>query len=209
MIATLGTSALAYFLLFDALLGAGGARRGGVVGANIWWALHALVGGAGASILLLVALLSLTLWLTGASLKKTIGRAMLLAAQLRPPPRPALSPSDDQPLELKLEPIVSVPAIVRGTPAPALFEEEEEIDGEPPFVAPVKVAPKAVVRKPPPEPRAAGGYRLPDLSLFDVPQNEKVDESSRSHVLEDTLASFGVGAKVVHIDAVRPLRATS
>jgi S-DNA-T family DNA segregation ATPase FtsK/SpoIIIE len=192
MIATLGTSALAYFLLFDALLGAGGVRRGGIVGANIWWALHELVGGAGATILLLVALLSLTLWLTGASLKKTIGRLMLIAAQLRPPPKPALPPSDDEPIELRLEPIVSVPAIVRGRPAPALDEPE--------IVEPVKVAPKSVVRKPPLESRSSGGYRLPDLSLFDVPQNEPVDESSRSHVLEDTLASFGVGATVVHIE---------
>lgn len=206
MIATLGSSALAYFLLFDALLGAGGTRRGGIVGSNIWWALHELVGGAGASILLLVALLSLTLWLTGASLKKTIGRVMLFAAQFRPPPRPALSQSEDKPIELKLEPIVSVPAIVRDRPAPALFQDDaeeegdEEFDDEPEIVEPVKVAPKSVVRKSTPEPRHAGGYRLPDLSLFDVPHNEPVDESSRSHVLEDTLASFGVGAKVVHIE---------
>ena len=187
MIATLGTSALAYFLLLNALLGEGGTRRGGVVGANIWWTLHALVGGIGATVLLLVALLSLTLWLTGASLKRTIGRVMMLAAQLRPPPKPPV-------------PIVSVPAIARDEPPPAYIEEEDEI--EPVEISPVQLAPKLAVRKPRPEPsqRTAGGYRLPDLSLFDVPHNEPVDESSRSHVLEDTLASFGVGAKVVHIE---------
>ena len=43
-------------------------------------------------------------------------------------------------------------------------------------------------------------YRLPDLSLFDPPQAQKVDESSRASLLEDTLASFGVGAKVQHIE---------
>jgi S-DNA-T family DNA segregation ATPase FtsK/SpoIIIE len=43
-------------------------------------------------------------------------------------------------------------------------------------------------------------YHLPDLSLFDPPQAQITDDSSRSHVLEDTLASFGVGAKVVHIE---------
>lgn len=192
IIATYGSSALAYFLLFEGLLGAGGTRRGGIVGGNIWWALHALVGAPGATIVLLVGLLTLTLWLTGASLKKTIGRAALFVAQLRPPPKPALPP------------IVSVPAIVRDPPAPMLFEEEDEIEDEiedePEIVEPVKAAPKPVVRKSPPEPRATGGYRLPDLALFDVPQNETVDESSRSHVLEDTLASFGVGAKVVHIE---------
>ncbi len=53
-------------------------------------------------------------------------------------------------------------------------------------------------------PAAVGGgprnYKLPDLSLFDPPQAQVVDESARSAVLEDTLASFGVGAKVVHIE---------
>jgi DNA segregation ATPase FtsK/SpoIIIE-like protein len=43
-------------------------------------------------------------------------------------------------------------------------------------------------------------YRLPDLSLFDPVQAQKVDDSSRSAILEDTLASFGVGAKVTHIE---------
>ncbi|MBD5635839.1 MAG: hypothetical protein IAI49_15335, partial [Candidatus Eremiobacteraeota bacterium] len=43
-------------------------------------------------------------------------------------------------------------------------------------------------------------YRLPDLALFDPPQAQIVDESHRSHLLEDTLASFGVGAKVTHIE---------
>jgi DNA segregation ATPase FtsK/SpoIIIE-like protein len=43
-------------------------------------------------------------------------------------------------------------------------------------------------------------YRLPDLSIFDLPQAQHVDESNRAQVLEDTLASFGVGAKVVHIE---------
>jgi S-DNA-T family DNA segregation ATPase FtsK/SpoIIIE len=43
-------------------------------------------------------------------------------------------------------------------------------------------------------------YVLPDLALFDPPQAQIVDESTRSHLLEDTLASFGVGAKVTHIE---------
>jgi FtsK/SpoIIIE family/FtsK alpha domain/Ftsk gamma domain len=43
-------------------------------------------------------------------------------------------------------------------------------------------------------------YRLPDLTLFDPPQVQKVDDTSRSAVLEDTLASFGIGAKVTHIE---------
>ncbi len=43
-------------------------------------------------------------------------------------------------------------------------------------------------------------YRLPDLALFDPPQAQIRDDSQRSHLLEDTLASFGVGAKVTHIE---------
>ena len=43
-------------------------------------------------------------------------------------------------------------------------------------------------------------YRLPDLGLFDPPQAQKSDDASRAVLLEDTLASFGVGAKVTHIE---------
>jgi len=43
-------------------------------------------------------------------------------------------------------------------------------------------------------------YRLPDLAIFDPPQAQIIDESQRSGLLEDTLASFGVGAKVTHIE---------
>ena len=52
MIAALGGTALAYFLIVDAIFGAGGERGGGVIGANIWWALHALFGDVGAWIVL-------------------------------------------------------------------------------------------------------------------------------------------------------------
>ena len=43
-------------------------------------------------------------------------------------------------------------------------------------------------------------YRLPDLGIFDPPQAQKGDDASRAVLLEDTLASFGVGAKVTHIE---------
>src|SRR5579862_6590264 len=63
MIASLGSTALAYFLIVDAAFGASWGR-GGIVGGNIWSALHALVGVAGGWIVLVIAALSLTLWLT-------------------------------------------------------------------------------------------------------------------------------------------------
>ncbi|HTW86014.1 MAG TPA: DNA translocase FtsK [Candidatus Sulfotelmatobacter sp.] len=50
------------------------------------------------------------------------------------------------------------------------------------------------------EPVARRVYKLPDLTLFDAPQAQKNDDTNRGHVLEDTLASFGVGAKVTHIE---------
>jgi DNA segregation ATPase FtsK/SpoIIIE, S-DNA-T family len=44
-------------------------------------------------------------------------------------------------------------------------------------------------------------YTLPVVAdIFDAPQAQKTDDASRAHVLEDTLASFGVGAKVTHIE---------
>jgi S-DNA-T family DNA segregation ATPase FtsK/SpoIIIE len=44
-------------------------------------------------------------------------------------------------------------------------------------------------------------WRLPDIyTIFDPPQAQKMDDANRAHTLEDTLASFGVGAKVTHIE---------
>ncbi len=63
-------------------------------------------------------------------------------------------------------------------------DEDDDVEGK--YEAPALAGPR--------------NYKLPDLSLFDPPQAQIVDESARSHVLEDTLASFGVGAKVVHIE---------
>jgi S-DNA-T family DNA segregation ATPase FtsK/SpoIIIE len=50
------------------------------------------------------------------------------------------------------------------------------------------------------EPATRRVYKLPDITLFDPPQAQKNDDTNRGHVLEDTLASFGVGAKVTHIE---------
>jgi S-DNA-T family DNA segregation ATPase FtsK/SpoIIIE len=194
MIAGLGSSALAYFLILDALLGARGWKHGGIVGTNIWWALRALVGVVGATIVLSLAALSLTLWLTNASLKRLIGRAVVFLGNLRPPPRPR-SEAIPEAVSLRRAPIVTEEA------APLALIEEEEPSEVP---LPVVIADTARTRvRPMPEahvPTSSRAYRLPDLSIFDAPPNVAVDESSRAHVLEDTLASFGVGAKVAHIE---------
>ena len=204
MIAGLGSSALAYFLIIDAFFGARSWKHGGVVGTNIWWALRALVGGVGATIVLSLAALSLTLWLTNASLKRLIGRAVVFLGNLRPPPRPR-SEAISETVSPKLRPVVPEEA------APLALIEEEEPDEVPlPVVVAKPTVPPFVLRQAQddrprtiPEsqmPTSSRAYRLPDLSLFDAPPAVAVDESSRAHVLEDTLASFGVGAKVAHIE---------
>jgi DNA segregation ATPase FtsK/SpoIIIE, S-DNA-T family len=213
MIAGLGTSALAYFLIFDAFLGAGGWSRGGAVGTNIWWALHSLVGGVGATILLAVAALSLTLWLTNASLKRSIGWLVLFLSKIKLPKLPQLpkpqyhypvilseadraqrveaESKDEQPRVTLSE--ASVASAVEGQSPPVVPSEARSAGSkdEPRVKKPVQ----RIV-----EPSGDRKYRLPDLSLFDAPANVAVDDSSRAHVLEDTLGSFGVGAKVVHIE---------
>ncbi len=202
MIAGLGTSALAYFLIFDAFLGAGGWSRGGAVGTNIWWALRWLVGGVGATILLAVAALSLTLWLSNASLKRSIGRLVLFLSKVKLPELPKF-----ERVELKPAPLVPVPAVVveesdedeADRAILSAASEGSEVEGRnAPVVRVTRIKP--VSPKPTGKDTGDRKYRLPDLSLFDPPASVAVDDSSRSHVLEDTLASFGVGAKVVHIE---------
>ncbi|HZZ01040.1 MAG TPA: DNA translocase FtsK [Candidatus Baltobacteraceae bacterium] len=235
LIASFGSAALAYFLMLDAALGAGGAARGGYVGAQIWWALHALIGPVGAWITIGIGFLSLTLWLTNASLKRLIGRAIVASRGVKLPKLPSLPRFSLQvPTgHASLREAFDVQAIVREKPAQPEASEEPEDDDEP--------APLAVVQSPPPrsseppliegwmhfvtppvpphnaqeEPDdeevvagdyespgtvAARAYRLPDLAIFDPPTAQAVDESNRAQVLEDTLASFGVGAKVAHIE---------
>jgi S-DNA-T family DNA segregation ATPase FtsK/SpoIIIE len=90
-----------------------------------------------------------------------------------------------------------------------LADAEEPPVYRPPVVAAVPVIPAPIVRPMRTTSVVSGEYeagdsdrvyRLPDLSLFDPPQKMVVDESNRAHILEDTLASFGVGAKVSHIE---------
>ncbi len=234
MIATLGLASLGYFLMIEAAYGA----AGGFVGGNIWWALHALIGSIGAWIVLVVGALALTLWLTNASLKKVIGWLIGLFAKVRLP-KIALPDGHGSVREAFSLPAPVIPSPStelgidsakrsRGTPPPAVYDEEEDepededdVEDEPSRqIVPIEafvphVPPPTIVvelEEPAParavvgdyEPASMAGvartYRLPDLSLFDPPQAQAVDETNRAHVLEDTLASFGVGAKVTHIE---------
>lgn len=262
MIASLGAAAVAYFLIVDTLFG----RAGGLLGTALEDGLHALVGDAGAGVVLAVAALAIAVWITNVSLKKVIGWSIARLAALRPParaPRPA-GPAEPPAGPRSLREAFHLPALLprpapagaaaavataAAAPAPAparqaydeplaapddgaedddepldleiddddlevyaededddfedddIFEDEDERDDDAGERTAAPLAPAAI----PPSvltgtyesPRA---YRLPDLALFDPPQAQKIDDSSRAHVLEDTLASFGVTARVTHVE---------
>ena len=229
MIATYGSAALAYFLILEGGFGSSGPSRGGVVGANIWLALISLVGAIGAWVVLTVAALSLTLYLTQVSLKKVIGWVIVAFSKLRMPAMPKVPsvklslPEGHSSLREAFALPEAQPKPKKPAPAPkAVYneepDEEDDVDESPVIVssvfAPVLPAIVAPVEDSVYEEEEIVGeyetadvvaastrhYRLPDLSTFDPPQAQVVDESNRGHILEDTLASFGVGAKVTHIE---------
>jgi DNA segregation ATPase FtsK/SpoIIIE-like protein len=264
MIATLGSAALGFFLIVDTAYG----RFGGLVGASLDRGLRALIGDAGAVIVLVVIALGITVWITNVSVKKVIGWCIARLAALRPAPRPkpaTLREAFHLPSFAPRSPAAPSSALAVAEPLapprrpakpvydehPAAIEDDEFLDDddeEP--VAPlagddvdpdddiaydddddddeyvdeddeeravagedddadddeervaasaVPVAGAVVVGEYEPTPPGRT-YRLPDLNLFDPPQAQKADDSSRATVLEDTLASFGVGAKVTHIE---------
>jgi S-DNA-T family DNA segregation ATPase FtsK/SpoIIIE len=226
LIVEIGSSSLAFFFIVDTALGSGGYSRGGVVGSNIWWALRALVGIAGAWIVVGIAAISLILWLTNASLKRAIGRVAGWAGKLEMPSLPAISkpkielppghaslreafalearppkPSAPEPQVAAQQPAPIVPTVIDFTPPivertiePAIQREEPGAQKD------ARLAKRAVIGEYEPAPNGSIHYRLPDLAIFDPPVAQVTDESNRAHLLEDTLASFGVSAKVVHIE---------
>lgn len=207
MIATLGTSALSYFLMIDAAFGSASPRSGGIVGGGIWSALSGLLGTAGAWIVLVLVALSLTLSLTQVSVKKVIGLLLGFASRIRPPRLPKISLALPEG-HASLRDAFALPKTDRTPP----FNVEVEEEPPPRVAAPIILSPvPAAAPMPMPVPVAGDyesadfvastrSYKLPDLALFDPPQAQIVDDSNRAHVLEDTLASFGVGAKVTHIE---------
>ncbi|MHB8146905.1 MAG: FtsK/SpoIIIE family DNA translocase [Vulcanimicrobiaceae bacterium] len=211
MIAGLGSAALAYFLMLEAGLGAGGVLRGGVAGGDMWWALTSLVGASGGWVVLAVAAISLTLYLTNASLKKVIGWIVLRFGSIKLPPMPKL-PTFKVAMPDGHATLRDAFALPKPNAKPTIFDvQEAQVPGpEGDAVDDVAII-AAPVRRPavPRAPMVSGDYepaqheriyRLPDLALFDPPQVQVVDDSNRAHVLEDTLASFGVGARVAHIE---------
>ncbi len=311
MIATLGGAAVGFFLIVDTMYG----TNGGMLGRSLDAGLRALVGDVGAPIVLVIAALGITVWITNVSVKKVIGWSIARVAALRPPPRPvrassraarAAATEERAPGPRSLREAFHLPALLPRATAPAvapavaevapaatpassaaattaavapavaataavavppakrvydvdaddgpdeidaddeddedddgldddvdelefddddddedddLFDDDDEEDDDAELKAaraaaplngmPVRIAsPLAASDVSGDDDEAAAGtyepphrtYRLPDLSLFDPVQAQKIDDSSRSSILEDTLASFGVGAKVTHIE---------
>jgi S-DNA-T family DNA segregation ATPase FtsK/SpoIIIE len=256
MMAVLGGAALGYFLIVCAVYG----PMGGVVGAHLWDALRWLFGVAGATIVIVLSALALTVWVTNVSLKRTIGwtikHVMALVQMLRT--RPASDPKpqlpavqaprtlreafnlpevdrSQEPAPAPIVPVASYTIVETIVPPPtpttiepkvlhdsgepeAMEDDEEDVDDEeldededlddeddddeeedeaedvaaPAITGEYEPAPAVAV--------ASADYRLPDLGMFDPPQVQRNDDASRAVLLEDTLSSFGVGGKVVHIE---------
>jgi S-DNA-T family DNA segregation ATPase FtsK/SpoIIIE len=255
MIASLGGAACAYFVALDAALSAAG-RDGGRLGNALAAGLRAFVGDAGTWIVLGVAILAITVAITGVSLKRVIGWTVARLAALRPPEREHRAGEPARNPLVALRDAFHLPALavaqaplhppLAEPPAPRFYDVDgedeafdddddldddelddaesddddddvldedddddevtEEPDEEDPDDVESGVADRAVLAVIPVsgvyEPAAPRlQWRLPDITaIFDPPQAQKVDDVSRAHVLEDTLASFGVGAKVTHIE---------
>lgn len=226
MMATLGTAALCYFLLIDAAFG----RRGGWIGDALWSGLQALTGVLGARIVIGLAALLLAVWITNVSVKKVIGWLILALSKLRAPRMPkvalpeghgnlrdafalpgaAAQPRRENKTSEALD-LVPVEAFIPPAAPTIVIEDDGEADDADDEVEPdgdedededaiEERAQGEYEYEPPSATHGNVVYHLPDLALFDPPQAQVADDSTRSHVLEDTLASFGVGAKVVHIE---------
>ncbi|MBV8601819.1 MAG: DNA translocase FtsK, partial [Candidatus Eremiobacteraeota bacterium] len=240
MIAVLGSAAVGYFLIVCAIYG----PLGGFAGTQLWNALRLLFGDLGASIVIVLAALALTVWVTNVSVKRAIGwtiaRANALRARMRErerkPPEPVAAPKtlreafhlpeiDAEPRreEERPAPIVPLPSYtivdtIVPPPTPTTIEpvvlhdsgepledeqdepdEEDEEEEEEELDDAEREDEEERAEYIPPSGIAAE-YRLPDLGIFDPPQVQKSDDASRATLLEDTLASFGVGAKVTHIE---------
>jgi hypothetical protein len=295
MIASLGGAACAYFVLADLGLASAG-RDGGWLGGTLHAGLRALLGDAGAWVVLIVAALAITVAITGVSLKKIIGWTIARAAALRPPAKPAPKgktkalAAAKPPGPASLREAFHLPALLPRAAAPAAAAASAAVAAPPAPASAVPVPTHTVVEPSVPvrfydeevdddeyvlvddeelddeydadeyelvdadedgtaladadedgtalaaadaaeaddlavdeggeeldadefdddEPEVVSGeyeraakpqWRLPDIyQIFDAPQAQKLDDANRAHTLEDTLASFGVGAKVTHIE---------
>jgi S-DNA-T family DNA segregation ATPase FtsK/SpoIIIE len=209
--------AIGEFLVLDCMFGMGG--RGGVVGNAMAHGLSSLAGSAGASVILLFGLVAFIVAPTGISLKRVLGTAAVTAAKasvkagaLIGAGAAALKRTDAAPernLRAAIETETFSPAIERAAPvehvSPAVPDHAESPPLEQLRSLP-KIVEAAPVEQDRPLPKTVrqaispGGYRLPDFALFNPPEKRVHDETSAAKLLEETLASFGISARVTHIE---------
>ena len=216
--------AIGEFLVLDCMFGMGG--RGGVVGNAMAHGLSSLIGSAGASVILLFGLVAFIVAPTGISLKRVLGAAAVTAAKAGVkagaligagaaalkrsdslPDRPIRGAIESEPMRSVVEPAVSIeqegppsPDIVESAPDLAESGSLEQIRSLPKIVDAVPVEPDRPLPKTVRQAVSPGGYRLPDFALFNPPEKRVHDETSAAKVLEETLASFGISARVTHIE---------
>jgi S-DNA-T family DNA segregation ATPase FtsK/SpoIIIE len=228
IMAFMAACAAGEFLALDAALGM--SSRGGLVGNGIAFGLSHVFGAGGAGIAIVFAIIAFVVAPTGVSMKQTMTGlavwAARVAAQLRSfyaatiaqreasrrtdviesklpairrepspaeplekvyenpaVPQPVWQPAEDAAATKALEPLPApVPIEMTSTSKPARAMPVRTENGD----APVRLAP--------------AGYRLPDFALFNPPEKKAHSESSAAKLLEDTLASFGIGVTVTHIE---------
>jgi S-DNA-T family DNA segregation ATPase FtsK/SpoIIIE len=210
--------AIGEFLVLDSMFGMG--VRGGGVGNALAHGLTSLVGGVGASVILMFGLVAFIVAPTGISLKRVLGAAAVGAAKAGVKAGALIGASA---AALKRADAVAAPPVekARGLIEAEPFETaiittphyEESLLPDIVEVAPPeqarplakKVEPAPVEQdRPLPKPVrqvvSPGGYRLPDFALFNPPEKRVHDETSAAKLLEETLASFGISARVTHIE---------
>lgn len=215
--------ALGEFLVIDGWLGL--AKHGGVIGNAIGAGIAWLMGDAGAHIVFAVGALAFVLAPTGLSLKAmfaSAGRSSATAWKSVSPKVRALATSAARAARSNSSPPQSVgpalapqpapveqfspPVVIEAAPVQAATETAEAVQPVVPSAAPVQAAvpDRRRERRVSPGSDTSAGlnsqYRLPDFALFNPPEKRVQDEASAALLLEETLASFGVIAKVTHIE---------
>jgi len=208
-----GCAAGAFFAL-DGWFGM--AARGGAVGNGLAHGFVWLFGPAGADVVFAFLILAFVVTPTGVSLKRTFGsliaRCINIAVAFRRPPAKEIAPAIEPLQPFAYAPLPAVIATVPndGLPKTTAATVQEAATATTSQLGPESDGPpKATATINPPETAAParraerktdGQYRLPDFALFDPPEKRAHSETSAALLLEETLASFGVAAKVTHIE---------
>ncbi|HKW45077.1 MAG TPA: DNA translocase FtsK [Candidatus Eremiobacteraceae bacterium] len=216
MMALFAGCAIAEFLVLDTMFGM--SARGGTVGNAMAHGLASLVGGAGASVILMFGLVAFIVAPTGISLKRVLGAAAVGAAKAGVKAGALIGASASAMRRSKddaVEPARTVATATYRSP----LQDEAEVEGAS-YSSPVQAdavvetasyssplqtesSPLQIIKAAPKPVRqvvSPGGYRLPDFALFNPPEKRVHDETSAAKLLEETLASFGISARVTHIE---------